>query len=403
VISETKIKGWARSAKPGDRLPLGRGARLFCTDAGGLVWQKRYRRPHNGKENILSYGTWPTLGAKAAAELIDEDCRLLEREIDPAITRDTKRAAQGDTFEVLTEAWLPRQPYGHRHQEIVRGLFRNWITPYIGSLPVRTITPPLCLSVMRRVEAHGYHDLVRRVQQKMSEVFIFAIAEGKAEFDPTQGLEKALTPRPEVTPRAAVLEPKEIGELLRSIDQYGARDPATKAALQLLPYVFVRSGELRGMEWSEIDFDTNTWNIPAERMKMKREHVVPLAPQAVAILRRMQPLTGTGKLVFPSQRARTEPLSENTLSLALRRMGYDKSEHSVHGFRALASTRLHELKWNSDLIELQLAHKKKDKVRAAYDRAEHLEERRRMMCAWADYLDGLRASGDNAVTLSRAA
>jgi integrase len=223
-------------------------------------------------------------------------------------------------------------------------------------------------------------------------VFRYAIATSRAKHDPTADLRGALAPVVS-TSRAAITDPVKVGDLLRAIDTYQG-SLVTKCALRLAPLVFVRPGELRKAEWAEIDLDGAQWRIPAARMKMREEHVVPLAPQAVAILRELHPLTGRGQYVFPSYRGKARMMSENTVNAALRYMGFDKDTMTGHGFRAMASTRLNEMGWPPDVIERQLAHAERNKVRAAYNRAQYLDERTRMMHAWAEYLDGLRAGAD---------
>jgi integrase len=220
----------------------------------------------------------------------------------------------------------------------------------------------------------------------------YAIATGRATRDPTADLRGALTPA-QVRHRPALTDPAKVGELLRAIESYSG-GLVVRCALQLAPLVFLRPGELRQAEWAEFDLEGALWRIPAARMKMREEHVVPLSEQAAAILRELRPLTGSGRFVFPGYRSRQRPMSDAAINAALRRMGYDKDTMTGHGFRAMASTRLNEMGWAPDVIERQLAHKERNKVRAAYNRAQYLEERTRMMQAWADYLDNLRAGGE---------
>jgi integrase len=236
--------------------------------------------------------------------------------------------------------------------------------------------------------------------QNCGQVFRYAVATGRAERDPTGDLRGALPPSKEKH-HASIIEPKRIGELLRAIDDYEGYF-VTKSALRLAPLVFVRPGELRRAQWPEIDLDKAEWRIPSERMKMREQHIVPLSRQAVAILRELEPLTNRAipakpdlpRYVFPSARTRERPMSENAVLAALRRMGYTKDEMTGHGFRSMASTLLHEQGWNHQVIERQLAHAERNAVSAAYNFAEHLPERRKMMHAWADYLDALKASAD---------
>jgi len=235
------------------------------------------------------------------------------------------------------------------------------------------------------------------VKQRVGQVFRFAIATGRAERDPSSDLRGALSPVV-TTSRAAVTDPSDVADLMRAIDAYQGQ-PATKAALRVAPLVFARPGNLRAMEWSELDLDAAEWRIPAHKMKVREAHVVPLAKQAVGMLRELHPLTGYGRYVFPSLRTGNRPMSDNTINAALRRLGYDKETMTGHGFRALACTRLNEMGWAPDVIERQLAHAERNKVRAAYNRASYMGERRKMMQAWADYLDTLRAPPNNVVSL----
>src|SRR5207253_1349876 len=244
--------------------------------------------------------------------------------------------------------------------------------PYLGNRPIADIEAPELLAVLKRLEKKGIHDTAHRVRAVCGRVFRYAIATGRAKHDISADLKGALAPKGTQS-YAAITEPSKVGQLLRAIQEYDGQ-PTTHAALRLAPYVFVRPGELRGASWSEFDLDGAEWRIPAERMKMGELHLVPLSRQAVAILRELQPLTGGGRYVFPAIGPQERPLSENTLSAALRRLGYSRDEMTAHGFRSTASTLLNEQGWNPDIIELQLAHKERNKVRAAYNRAQRLDE-----------------------------
>lgn len=262
------------------------------------------------------------------------------------------------------------------------------ILPWLKDRPITEITTAELLKVLRRVESRGAFDTSRRVCQYLSNIFIYAVAGGYAENNPASDLSKVL----KVVPKRnlpVITDPSKIGELLRAIDGFQGTF-VVKCALRFLPLVFVRPGELRKAEWPEFDIKTGIWAIPAHRMKMKRDHIVPLSRQAIEILKELQPLTGNGGYVFPSVRTPSRPMSENTLNVALRRLGYTKDEMVSHGFRTTASTRLHEMGWKSEIVEFQLAHADRNKIRGVYNRAEYLEDRKRMMQAWADYLDGLR-------------
>jgi len=266
------------------------------------------------------------------------------------------------------------------------------VFPYIGSRPIAGLQAPDILAVLRRIEARGVIETAHRVHQYIALVFRYAVATGRASADPTPALRGAIPTAPKVH-FASIKEPAKVGQLLRDLHAY-AGHPVTRAALQLAPLLFVRPGELRHAEWAEIDFDKAEWRIPAHKMKMRALHIVPLSTQAVAILRELEPLTGRRQYVFPSLHSGIRCMSENTVNVALRRMGYDRTMMTGHGFRSMASTLLNEQGWNRDAIERQLAHAERDAVRAAYNYAEHLPERRRMMQAWSDYLDGLRIGAD---------
>ena len=270
---------------------------------------------------------------------------------------------------------------------MIRRLERD-VFPWIGAKPIASIKPPELLQILKRVEERGAIETTHRVQQNCGQVFRYAVASGLMESDPSRDLRGALPAwRPEHYP--TLTDPRKVGQLLRDIEAYDGGF-ITRCAMKLAPLLFVRPGELRRAEWSEFNFETKEWRIPASKMKARALHIVPLAPQAVAILAELKPLTGAGKWVFPGVRTNGEPMSENTINAALRRMGYDRATLTAHGFRGMASTMLHEFGWPSDVIERQLSHAERNTVKAAYNHAEHLPERRKMMNAWAEHLDKLR-------------
>jgi integrase len=273
----------------------------------------------------------------------------------------------------------------------------QWLVDFarraLGARPIAAITAQEILSVLRAVEARGRHETARRLRSTIGECFRYAVASGRAETDPTSALKGALT-TPQVRHRAALTAPNAFGGLLRAISGYEG-SPEVRAALQLLALTFVGPGELRAAEWSEFDLAKAVGAIPPERMKMRRAHCIPLAPQTIAILKGLHAITGQGKLLFPSARSPSRCISENTINAALRRMGFGKEEMTSHGFRAAASTLLDECdKWDADAIEAQLAHVENNSVRRAYHRADYWSERVSMMSYWADYLDELRAGGN---------
>ncbi len=396
-----------RAAKHGDkpvRLFDGGGLYLELAPNGGKWWRLKYR--FAGKEKRLSLGVYPHVALKKARERRDDAKRLLANGIDPSEQRKahkaivTERAA--NSFEAVAREWFAsfskKWVKGHS-DKILRRLEHN-VFPYLGGRPIVEITSRDLLAVFRRVEERGAIETAHRTKQNCSQVFRYAVATGRADRDPTIELRGALTPTSE-RHHPSITDPKGIGALLRAIDGYDG-SPVTKCALRLAPLVFVRPGELRRAEWSEFNLDKAEWRIPAERMKMREQHIVPLAGQAVAVLKDLQPLTARGKYVFPGARTNGRSMSENTINAALRRLGYTKDEMTGHGFRSMASTHLNEHGWHRDAIERQLAHAERDDVRAAYNFAEHLPERRRMMQAWADYLDGLKA-GAKVTSIKKAA
>ncbi len=348
-----------------------------------------------GKRKTLALGVYPDVTLKEARGKRDEARKLITNGVDPSQHRKVKKVMRteqaANSFEAVAREWFMNNKHiwtaGHA-KTIIRRLELN-IFPWLGTQPVISITAPELLSALRRIESRGALEKAHRVKQICGQVFRYAIATGRAERDPSADLKGALSPVKHGR-MATITEPKKIGELLRAIDGYEGTMIA-KCALRLAPLVFVRPGELRHVEWSEIDLDKAEWRIPAEKMKMKISHIVPLSTQAVEVLSEVKPLTGQGKYVFPSIRTNSRPMSDNTVLAALRRMGYTTEEMSGHGFRAMASTVLHEQGWPSDIIERQLAHAERNSIKAAYNHAQHIPERRKMMQAWADYLDGLKA------------
>lgn len=390
MLTETRIKAARPRTKP-YKLTDERGLCLVVTPAGGRWWRLRYR--YGGKERMLSLGVYPDVSLKRARENRDEARSVLADGVDPSAKRKAEKAARADTFEAIAREWLALHErklapgtLNKAHRRLEQHIF-----PHLGSLPVNAITGPVLIAALRRIESTGRHETTHRVVQLCARVFRFAVATGRAIHNPAADLRGALAPVASRN-RAAITDPARVGDLLRRIDAYQGQ-PSTMYALKLIPLLFVRPGELRAAEWSEFDLDAAAWRIPAGRMKMREAHIVPLSKQAVALLRELHKLTGRGELVFPGLR-HNRPISENTLNTALRAMGFAGDEMTAHGFRALASTRLNELGFAPDVIERQLAHTERNKVRAAYNRAERLAERRKMMQAWANYLDGLKTGAN---------
>lgn len=399
ALTEMTIRNAKAPEKPVKLYDAG-GLLLLVTPAGGKWWRLKYR--FEGKEKMLSLGTYPETGLKAAREKRDEARKLLSQGIDPSAERRATKTAASETLEAVYREWMekfsPRWSASHK-ENVCRHLEKNAL-PWIGARPIAELKAADVLAVLRRIEARGALESTHRTKQALGQVFRYAVATGRAERDPTADLRGAIPP-PDKSSFAAITEPREIAALLRAIDAYQGSF-VVRCALRLSALVFVRPGELRQAEWSEFDLERAEWRIPAAKMKMGEAHVVPLSTQSLAVLEEIRPLTGTGRYVFPSERGKDRPMSDGTVLAALRRMGYGSDAMTAHGFRAMASTILNEQGWNRDAIERQLAHAERNKVRAAYHRATHLPERREMMQAWADYLDGLR-TGAEVVPIRRGA
>jgi integrase len=393
-LTDLVVRNARPSAKP-TKLSDGGGLHLLMQPSGGKLWRLAYR--FNGKQKTLALGVYPAVTLADARKGRDDAKKLLARDIDPAAQRrlDKIKASAGHTFGAVADELLAKlEREGRASVTLAK---KRWLLefalPVIGDRPVNEITAPELLTILRTVEARGHYETARRLRSTCGMVFRYAIATGRAERDPAADLRGALV-TPKVTHRAAIVDPTGIGGLLRAIEAFDGT-PTIRAALRLAPLVFVRPGELRFAEWSEVDLEAAEWQIPASKMKMGRPHRVPLSRQAVAIIRHLQGFTGGGRWLFPSIRSSARPISENTLNAALRRLGYGSDEMSAHGFRAMASVRLNEMgRWNPDAIERQLAHQEQDDVRRAYvHAAQYWSERVKMMQAWADYLDDLREGG----------
>jgi integrase len=376
------------------RLFDGRGLFIEFSPSGGRWWRLKYR--FEGRERRMSLGVYPETGIKEARDKCEAARRLLAGGIDPGQQRMVERLTRGihaeNTFEAIAREWfgMVSSNWVKSHSDkIIRRLERE-VFPWLGAMPVNDVPAPQLLAVLRRIEARKFNETAHRTLQHCGCVFRYAIATGRAERDPTRDLAGALAPK--VSRHFASLsDPTEVGQLLRSIDGYPG-EFTTACALRLSPLVFVRPGELRKAEWREIDLAKAEWRIPAARMKMRSAHIVPLARQAIAIFQELKAVTGKRQLVFPGAANHTRPMCENTVNLALRRLGYSNKEMTAHGFRSMASTLLNEQGWNPDAIERQLAHMERNGVRAAYNYAQLLPERRKMMQAWADFLDSLKVA-----------
>jgi len=366
------------------------GGLYLLINQSGRYWRLKYRI--RGREKSLSFGVYPAVTLKEARQKRDEAKTLLRNGTDPSLARH--RAKNAPTFEEIAREWLERKRTQLAPNTVTLSSRRleRWVFPYIGKEPLDSLEPPTVLQVLRRIESAGRNETARRMRQRISEIYRYAIAIGKATRDPAADL-KGTVSAPNSKSRAAITDPRKLGPLMRAIEAYSGQ-PATRAALHLLALTFVRPGELRKAEWSEFDLENAIWRIPAPRTKMKREHTVPLSKQAIAILTELHPITGHRTYVFESTRP-GRPLSENTLNVALRTLGYTGDQMTAHGFRATASTLLHELNWQPEVIELQLAHQQRNKVAAVYNRSQRLQDRRKMMQCWSDYLETLRAGTSN--------
>jgi integrase len=399
-LTDTKIRNAKPKTKQYKVFDTG-GLFLIVAPSGGKWWRLKYR--FGGKEKQLSLGTYPEVGLAQARVRRDQMRQQVADGIDPAQVRKARKASKSkteNTFEVIAREWhtkfTPTWKPGHA-KRLMRRLERDAF-PWLGDRPILEIKAPEMLRVLRRIESRGALETAHRVRVTCGQVFRYAVATGRAERDPTADLKGALPPK-KTKHLAAITDPKQVGGLLRAMDGYQGSFPV-QCALKLAPLLFVRPVELRHMEWTEVDLEAAEWNIPADKMKMNQPHLVPLARQAVSILEELKPLTGSGKYVFPSPRTSKRPMSDNAVLSALRRMGIEKSEMTGHGFRAMARTIIDEvLRFRPDIIEHQLAHVVRDPLGRAYNRTQHLPERRKMMQVWADYLDGLK-SDENMVSPS---
>jgi integrase len=399
-----------KNAKPKEKdykLTDGDGLYLMVTTGGGKRWRFKYR--FDGKEKLLALGTYPDISLSEARNRRHEARNLVANGVDPSVekkaAKDAKAELQANSFEVIAREWHKhmqgKNEWSAEHATTIMNRLEKDVFPWAGSKPITEVTAKEIKSILDRVRSRGVIETARRTLTIMGQVYRFAILTDKANYDISAGF-RGYLPATSKTRKhmASVTDPKELAPLLRAIDTYQGGF-AAQCALKLLPLLFVRPGELRHMEWAEIDFEAAEWNIPAAKMKMKQPHLVPLSSQSVGILTELKPLTGHSKYVFPSTRTNTRCMSDNTINAAFRRMGFDGDTITGHGFRATARTILDEvLQQRVDFIEHQLAHAVKDPNGRAYNRTAHLTERRKMMQLWADYLDGLKA-GAKVIPLKR--
>lgn len=392
ALTDTAI----RNAKPGNKPKKmfdERGLFLLIQPSGGKLWRLKYR--YLGKEKKLSLGIYPDVSLKVARERRDEARTLLANGADPASVKaeiaNERREAASNTFSSIAEEYIAKVEKEGRAPVTIKKTrwLLSLLEPDLGARPIAEITPAELLTTLQKIEAKGHLETARRMRSFSGRVFRYAVATSRGSSDPSALLRGALI-APTVTHRSAILEPGAVGELLRAIDGFSGQ-PLTHLALKLTPHVFVRPGELRRAEWSEFDFDRSVWIIPADKMKMRDPHVVPLSRQSNELLEAAHALSSDQRYVFSSLYPGNRPMSENTINAALRRLGYSGKEMTAHGFRSMASTLLNESgKWSPDAIERALAHKDTNAVRAAYNRGSHWEERVAMAQWWSDYLDRLK-------------
>ncbi len=395
-LSDIAVKNAAAKEKP-YKLADGAGLYLEVMPAGAKYWRLKFR--YGGKEKRLALGVYPSVTLKAARKAARDARDKLAAGIDPTETRRQEKLARTvgaeNSFRVVALEWYAKERphWSESHIKRVGWIFENNLFPWLGHRPIAEINPPELLAVLRKTESKGTIETAHRAKNVAGQVFRYAVATGRAERDPTPDLKGALA-APKGGHHAAITDPKEVGALLRAIDGFRGT-LAVLAALKLSPLLFCRPGELRQMEWAEINWDESRWEIPAEKMKLREPHIVPLCAQALDILKELQPITGRGRYVFPSARGASRPLSENGVRSALRTLGYSNDHMTPHGFRAMARTILDEvLGYRVEWIEHQLAHAVKDANGRAYNRTTHLPQRRQMMQGWADYLDALKTSSN---------
>lgn len=390
-LTDAKLK----TAKPqvkDYKLSDGGGLYLLVTPAGGKLWRMDYR--FNDKRKTLYLKTYPEVSLSEVRKKRDAAREQIAAGIDPGEVKRAIKAIEqeeADTFKKIALEWHAafKEKWSAAYSVRLLTRLEQDFFPFLGDTPIKDIKAPALLEVLRRVEIRSAEQ-AHKLRGTCNKIFAYAIASGKGDSNPAAALQGTIKPLKHKH-MAAPVEPKAVTAVLRAIDGFTGTF-VVKCALQLAPMLFVRPGELRKAEWSEIDLDAALWSIPAEKMKMRQAHLVPLPFQAVAILKALHPLTGGGKYVFPCLRSPLLPMSENTVNASLRRLGFDKDEITGHGFRAMARTMLHEiLHFTPDAIEAQLAHAVPDRLGRAYNRTTHLAERKKMMNTWADYLDGLKA------------
>jgi len=388
-----------KAAKPKDKpykLTDGGGLVLLIQPNGSKWWRFRYR--YNGKEQMISIGTYPETTLKVTRKYRDQARELLAQGINPSLHRQEQKQQEAiateNSFESIARQWWNhwKDARTERHAKYVIKRLEADVFPVIGMKPVNDLTAPAIVMIINKIQSRGALDIAKRALTTIGQIMRYAVAHGLAERNPAADIKPTDVLKPTRKTNYARLDEKEVPELLRKIDAYDGQ-PLTKLALQLMSLTFVRTSELIGARWEEIDIKKRQWRIPAERMKMKTPHVVPLSSQAIALLEQVQILSGDNPLLFPSERRDGKTMSNNTILYALYRLGYH-SRMTGHGFRGIASTILHERGYNHEHIELQLAHSKRNAVSAAYDHAKYLEPRAKLMQDWADYLEVIKMGAD---------
>jgi len=396
-LKALEIKAFSPQDKPYKKADA-KGLYIEIFPNGSKLWRWKYRIA--GKEKRLALGAWPEISLAKARELRDAERRKLADGVDPALERKKSKAAAkvgaANTFVLIGEEYIEKKMAGDgRAQSTLKKArwFLDLLKPAIGQMAITDVDPQMLLAALRKLEAKGNYETAKKCRSFASRVFRYAIWTGRGKADPASALQGALV-TPKAKHYAAILDPQKLGGLLRAIDSYEGH-PVTKFALLIAPHVFVRPGELRHAEWNEFDFTAAIWRIPAGKMKARRAHAVPLSKQVLSLLQEMREMSGDAGYIFPSFYTPARPMSENTVNVAFRRMGFAKDEITGHGLRATASTLLNESgKWNPDAIERALAHGDSDAVRGAYSRGNYWDERVQMAQWWSDYLDQLKAGGE---------
>jgi|UPI0003714B47 integrase len=397
VLTDAKARA-AKPRKDGKQYKLTDGHSMYLlVKPAGKYWKLDYT--YQKKRRTLSLGVYPTVTLKEARKAAEEARELLRHGVDPFQQRRAERLTKeaqhnGNTFEGVALELLEKKAATLSPSTIEsnRHNLQRHVFPWLGSALLEDVTAPAVLSLLRRIESRGAMETAHKVRGLCGQVMRYGVATGRITSNPIRDLAGAIA-AVKVTHRPAITDPVRVGELMRAIDGFKGT-LVVQCALKLSPLVFLRPGELRQLRWEWVNIDEQEIRLPADIMKMRQRHIVPLSKQALQILEEIRPLTLAGCYVFPSVRGHLRPMSENTINATLRRLGFDKSEMCAHGFRGMASTLLHEQGYPSDWIERQLAHKEGNAIKAAYNHARHLSERRKMMQAWADYLDAVKHGAD---------